>query len=114
VPVALLLIATEPVNAPAVEGSKLIVSVAVWPGFKVTGKLIPESPNPVPDTVAPLIVSATVPEEVNVTVFVMAVFSASVPNATLVLLKLSADVAAFKVRGKVFEIPPAVAVSVAV
>jgi hypothetical protein len=44
----------------------------------------------------------------------MAVLSASVPNATLVLLKLSADVAAFKVRAKVFEIPPTVAVSVAV
>jgi hypothetical protein len=114
VPVALLLTATDPVKAPAVAGSKLIVSVAVWPGFKVTGKLIPESPNPVPDTVAPLIVSATLPEEVNVTVFVMAVLSASVPNATLVLLKLSADVAAFKVRAKVFEIPPTVAVSVAV
>jgi hypothetical protein len=61
-----------------------------------------------------LIVSATVPEDVNVTVFVMAVFRASVPNATLVLLKLSADVAAFNVRAKVFAIPPAVAVSVAV
>jgi hypothetical protein len=114
VPVALLLIVTEPVKAPAVAGSKLIVSVAVWPGFKVTGKLIPESPNPVPATAALLMVNATVPEDVNVTVFVMVVLRASVPNATLVLLRLSADVAAFSVRANVFETPPAVAVSVAV
>jgi hypothetical protein len=80
----------------------------------VTGKPIPESPNPVPEIAAPLIVSATVPVDVRVTVFVMAAFSASVPNATVVLLKLSADVAASRVRAKVFETPPVVAVRVAV
>jgi hypothetical protein len=114
VPVALLLTVNDPVKAPAVAGSKLIVSVAAWPGFSVTGKVIPESPNPVPDNVALLMVSATVPEDVKVTVFVTVVFRASLPNATLVLLRLSADVAAFSVRANVFETPPAVAVSVAV
>jgi hypothetical protein len=111
---ALLLIVTDPVNVPAVAGSKLIVNVAVCFGLSVRGKAIPESPNPVPAIAAPLIVNATVPEDVKVTVFVTAVFSASVPNATLVLLKVSADVAAFRVRAKVFETPLAIAVSVAV
>lgn len=111
---ALLLIVTDPVNAPAVDGSKLMVSVAAWPEFRVTGKLIPESLNPVPATDAPLTVSAAVPEEVSVTVFVMVVFSAAVPKATLVALEVSVGVEAFRVRAKVFATPPAVAVRVAV
>jgi hypothetical protein len=111
---ALLLIVTDPLNAPAVVGSKLIVSVAVCPGFRVTGKVVPESPKPVPATVAPLIVTGAVPEDVRVTVFVAVVFSASAPNATLVLLKVKPGAVAFSVSAKVFEIPPAVAVSVAV
>jgi hypothetical protein len=45
---------------------------------------------------------------------VMAVFRGSVPNATLVELRLRDAVVAFSVREKVFETPPAVAVSVAV
>jgi hypothetical protein len=112
--VALLLMVTTPLNVPAVVGSKLIVSVAAWPGLRLIGKLIPESPNPVPVTEALLIVNATVPEEVSVTVFVVVVFRTSVPKATLVLLSVSAEVVAFSVSAKVFETPPAVAVTVAV
>ncbi len=111
---ALLLIATEPVNEPAVAGSKLIVSIAVCPGFSVTGKLIPESANPVPATDAALMVSGAVPDEVRVTVLVVVVFSATVPNATLVLLNVSPGAVAFNVSAKVFDTPPDVAVSVAV
>ena len=80
----------------------------------MTGKLIPESPNPLPATVAPLMVTAAVPEEVNITVFVRVVFSASVPNATLVALSVSFGVVAFRVRANVFATPPELAVSVAV
>jgi hypothetical protein len=87
---ALLLIAIDPAKEPAVAGSKLIVSVAVWPGFSVTGNPTPESPNPVPVTDTPLIVSAAVPDEVSVTVLVVAVFRATLPNATLVALTVSA------------------------
>jgi len=111
---ALLLIATDPVNEAAVAGSKLIVNAAVCPGFSVTGKLIPESANPVPVTAAALIVSAAVPDEVRVTVLLAAVFSARVPNATLVLLTVSPGAVAFSASAKVFETPPDVAVSVTV
>jgi hypothetical protein len=111
---ALLLIATEPVKFPDVVGSKLIVSVAVCPGFSVTGNAIPESPKPVPITEAALMVSAAVPEDVSVTVFVTVVFSASVPKARLVLLSVSPGVLAFRARLNVFDTPAAVAVSVAV
>jgi hypothetical protein len=114
--VALLLIVTVPVLAPAVVGSKLIVRVAVWPGFKVTGKLIPESAKPVPVTEALEIVTAAVPEDVSVTVFAMVVLSASVPNATLVALRPRPGVALEGVRCSVnvAEIPFEVAVSVTV
>ncbi len=112
--VALLVMVTDPLNAPAVVGSKLSVSVAAWLGFRVTGKAIPDSPKPVPETDALLRVNAAVPEDVRVTVFVTVVFSASVPKATLVLLSVNAAVVPFRVRLKVFETPAAVAVRVAV
>jgi hypothetical protein len=96
---ALLLIVIEPVNEPAVAGSKLMVSVATWPGLSVTGNPTPASPNPVPATDAPLIVSAAVPEEVSVTVFVVAVFRAMLPNATLAALTVSAGAVVPAVEG---------------
>jgi hypothetical protein len=110
---ALLLIVTDPLKAPAVVGSKLIVSVAVCFGFSVIGELMPDSAKPVPAADTPLIVCAAVPDEISVTVFAAVVLSASAPNATLVELKLRAAVVAFSVRAKVFETPPDVAVSVA-
>jgi hypothetical protein len=80
----------------------------------VTGNVIPESPKPVPLADAPLRVSAAVPEDVSVTVFVTVVFSAAVPKATLLLPSVSFGVVAFSVSAKVFDTPAAVAVSVAV
>jgi hypothetical protein len=111
---ALLAMVTAPLTAPAAAGSNPIVSVAVWPGFSVTGAVTPDPENPVPVTDTPLIVSAAVPEDVSVTDFVIAVFSGSVPNATLVALRFRAAVVAFNWRANVFATPPAVAVSVAV
>jgi len=64
--------------------------------------------------VAPLRISAAVPDEVTVTVLLIAVFSGSLPNAILVALRLSPAVTAFSCSGYVAETPPAVAVSVAV
>jgi hypothetical protein len=96
---ALLLIVTDPLTAPAVAGSKPTVSVAVWPGFSVTGALIPDTEYPDPVTDIPLIVSAAVPEDVSVTVLLIATFSGSVPNATLVALKFSPGVTAFSCSG---------------
>jgi hypothetical protein len=111
---ALLPIVTDPLAAPAVAGSKLIVSVAVCFGFSVIGALMPDSANPAPVIDTPLIVSAAAPDEVSVTVLVLVVFNGSVPNATLVELRLRAAVVAFSAREKVFETPPKVAVNVAV
>ena len=80
----------------------------------MTGKPIPESAKPVPVTDAPLMVSATVPDEVSVTDLVTVVFSASVPKETLVALRLSAEVVAFRATLNVFDVPPEDALSVAV
>lgn len=115
-PEALLLIVTDPLKAPAVAGSKPIVSVAVCPGFSVIAPLIPESVNPAPVIDTPLTVNAAVPEDVSVTVLPVAVFNASVPKATLVALSVIAgdDDDGFNSREYVSEMPFDVAVSVTV
>jgi hypothetical protein len=112
--VALLLIVTVPLAAPATVGSNPTVSVAVCPGFNVNGVLIPDTENPAPLTATPLIVSTVVPDDVTVTDCVVAAFSSSVPNATLVVLRLRPATAAFSCNAKEPVTPPAVAVSVAV
>jgi len=111
---ALLLIVTIPLTAPVDVGSKPTVSIAVCPGFKVIGALTPDTENPCPAAVAPLRINCAVPDEVTITVLLIGVFSKSVPNATLVALKLSPGATAFSTSGYVVEAPPAVAVSVAV
>jgi hypothetical protein len=93
--VALLVIVTVPLAAPATVGSKPTVKVAVCPGFSVNGGLIPDSENPAPVTETPLIVRAAVPDDVTVTDWLVAVFSRSVPKVRLVELRLRPAVAAF-------------------
>jgi hypothetical protein len=61
-----------------------------------------------------LTISGTFPEEVSVTDWVVAVFSSTAPNARLVELRLSAEVAALSCSDVVFVTPAAVAVMVAV
>jgi hypothetical protein len=87
---ALLVMAIDPLAAPAAAGSKLRVRVAVWPGFNVSGAVMPESANPAPVIATLLTASAAVPEEVRVTVFVVVVFRATVPKAALVVLRVRA------------------------
>jgi len=115
---ALLLIVTDPLNEPAVVGSKLSVSTADWPGFSVTGKPTPESPKEVPATDALLMVSAAVPEEVRVTVFVVVVFSVTVPKATLDALTVIPGAvvvpAGLRLTAKLFKTLPDFAVIVTV
>jgi hypothetical protein len=72
----------------------------------------PEIVKPVPVRVAELAVTDTVPVEDKVTVRVVGVFTASLPNATLVALKLSIGTAAFSCKAKVSVMPPALAPSV--
>ena len=111
---ALLLMLIDPLAAPAVVGSKLIVRTALCPGFSVSGIPIPESANPVPVMDTDPMISWDVPEEVSVTVFVVGVFRATVPNAALLLLSVSAGVRGFRVKPTLFETPPDVAVRVTV
>lgn len=106
---------TEPVKLPAEAGSKLIVNVAVCPGVSVSGTVTPASANPVPAIETLLMASAADPEDVSVTVFVTAVFRATVPKAALLLLSARAgDAVGFSCRVKVFDVSPRVAVRVTV
>ena len=89
----LLVKVRAPVTAPVAGGSKLTISVADCPRLRVSGKLAPDMLNPAPVTVAALMVSGAVPEEVNVTDSgVAGVFTVTLPKARLVVLMLSRGV----------------------
>src|SRR5258708_36806398 len=62
----------------------------VWPGFKVTGVVIPVTPNREPATEIVEIVTGAVPEEVTVTGFVTMVPTETLANATDEALRVSA------------------------
>ena len=68
---------------------------------------------PAPVTAPVFTVTAAVPEDVNVTDFTTAVFSATLPNDRAVALTLSVGMAAFSCRAKPLEAPPALAEIVA-
>jgi hypothetical protein len=91
-------------------GTNSIFSVSSWLGFNVTGNAVPDTANPAPVSVAPLIVTGRIPVEVNVTGCMADVFTTTSPNATLVALMLSAKIAAFSCRAKFLTTPPALAV----
>jgi hypothetical protein len=112
--VALLVIRIEPLTGPAVVGSNVTCSVAVCPGFSVTGKVAPPRVKPVPVNAAELIVSAAVPDEVTVTVWLVEVFRLTFPKERLFVLRLIATVCGLSCREKTFEVPLEVAVNVAV
>src|SRR5258707_8151899 len=75
-----------PEAAPAVAGSNCTFSVTDCPGFKVTGKVAPDTVKPVPVNVAELMVTGAVPVEVSVTGCVDAVFSVTSLNIRLTAL----------------------------
>jgi len=110
----LLAMVSEPLEAPAAVGSNCTVSVAVWLGLSVSGNVAPETLYPAPLAVAPLTVSAAAPVEVSVTVCVVAVFTATLPNDRLDALTLSVEAHAFSVSEKLCELLDVDAVSVAV
>ena len=112
--VALLVIRIDPVAAPAVVGLNVTCSTADCPGFSVIGKFAAIIVNPVPVNVAELIVSGDVPDEVSVTDWLVGVLTVTSPKARLVVLRLRIIVCAFSCSVKVFVLPPADAVSVAV
>jgi hypothetical protein len=90
------------------------VTTAACPGFKVAGKLPPETEKPVPEIESELIVTATVPLEVIVTDFVTAVPTDTLPNDNDVADRLNAGVAAFSCNAKLCDelLPFAVRVAV--
>jgi hypothetical protein len=110
----LLASATVPVASPAAVGSNWTSSDEDWPGFRVTGNFAPGIENPVPVTDPALMVMGAVPVDVIVTDCVAGVLTVTVPKATLLDPKVSVGVVVPRVRVKVFEIPAAVAVKVAV
>jgi hypothetical protein len=65
----------------------------------VIGALIPDTENPAPETAAPLSTRSAVPDDVSVTVLLVATLSGSFPNATLVALTLIAALTAFSCTG---------------
>jgi hypothetical protein len=69
---------------------------------------------PAPLTVTELMVTDPVPVEVSVTVWVVAVFTATLPKLTLEVLTASVDAAGLSCRAKVWGVPPAVAERVTV
>jgi hypothetical protein len=64
----------------------------------VSGKLLPDTVKPVPDTDAELMVTGAVPVDVSVTDFVTVVLTAMLPNAKLVELMLNFGFPAFNCR----------------
>jgi len=111
----LLAMVTDPVKLPAEAGSKLRVSVAVCPGLRVRGAVMPAPAKPVPAMETLLMARAAVPVEVSVTVLVTAVLRATVPKAALLLLRVRAgDAAGLSCRVNVFDVSPRVAVRVTV
>jgi hypothetical protein len=110
----LLVNVSEPVAAPAAVGSNCTVSVAVWLGFSVSGKVAPETVNPLPATVPALIVTAAVPVDDSVTVCVDAAFTLTLPNPRLPALTPSVAVPDPRASANVSATPPALAVNVAV
>jgi hypothetical protein len=90
--------------------------VAVFPGFKVTGVVIPDAPKTEPATEIEEIVSGAVPEEVTATVALDVVPTATLPNDTDGALRVSAavPVAGESEMTNVVVMPPACAVMVAV
>ncbi len=113
--VVLVVRVTDPVTAPAAVGSNSMFSVAVCPGFRVSGKLTPDMLKPVPVTAPALMVSGAVPDEVSVTGRGVAeLFTVTSPKLRLLVLSVSPGTVAPRSIAQVFFTPPAVAVSVAV
>jgi len=83
-------------------------------GFRVRGKVAPETVKPVPVRVAALTVTAAVPVEDRVSVCVVAVFTFTLPKDRLDELTLRVGTPGLSCRAKVSATLPALAVRVAV
>ena len=110
--VELLAMVKVPLAAPAAVGANCTVSVAAWFGFRVSGKLAPETERPVPVSVAELTTTAAVPVEDSVIDCVVDEFTDTLPKLRLEELMVSVGTAAFNCSAKVWATLPALAESV--
>jgi hypothetical protein len=106
----LLLTVNLPVAVPSAEGLNCALSVTDLPGFTESGKVLGGRMNPVPVTVAPLMVTGPVPVEFRVTVCVASLCTATLPKVTLDAPMLSVGTGGFSTSAKLFVTVPAVAV----
>jgi hypothetical protein len=110
----LLVSVSVPEAAPAAVGSNCTVRVAVCVGLRVSGKVAPETVNPVPAMAAALTVTAEPPVDERVTVCVVGVFTFTAPKPMLAALTLSVGTDAPSCSANVFATLLALAVSVTV
>jgi hypothetical protein len=78
-----------PLCAPDAEGAKATLTTTLWPGVSVTGKVTPETENPVPVTLTEVTVTASDPVEARVTDCVELVLIGTLPKHTLVAFTVS-------------------------
>lgn len=83
-------------------------------GFKVSGKVTPETEKPAPATVIALMVSGAVPVEVRVRACAVAVLTFTVPKVRLAELTLSVGIADPSCSANVWDTLLALAVRVTV
>jgi len=79
-----------PVAAPAAVGLNCTASIAVCLGLSVKGKDAPDTVNPGPDIAAALTVTAAVPVEDSVRLWIDGDLTATFPNAICEALVVSA------------------------
>ena len=106
-----LTMVSEPLAVPAVVGSNCTVIAADWLGFKVIGKLSPNTEKPFPVTVAPLTDTGAVPVDITITDCVATEFRLTGPNATLLVLTLRIGANAPSCREYDCNIPTTLAVT---
>lgn len=81
--VAVLVTATLPLALPALAGAKVALMARLCPAVKVLGKLVGATLKPGPDAVIELMVTWAVPVLVNVTLWVLALPTFTVPKLML-------------------------------
>ena len=95
--VELLLMVSCPVRAPAVVGLNCSCSTSVLVGSIVTGKPPPTRVKPAPVIVPEVTVTGVIPDDVNVNVRVVTVFTATLPKLRLAALTVNCGFAAVPV-----------------
>src|SRR3954447_23227630 len=103
-----------PEKLPAAVGVNCTLSTAVCPGFRLIGTVKPEPVNPAPAIATELIVTADLPEDVNVICCSAGELISTLPNGILDAFAVNIALDGPSCIVKIFAIPPAVAVTVAV